>query len=89
MNFLSGEAGPTGTSQSLIKTKILKKSTKQEREDILSELGRRAEMDEKDGLAMMADISSTWYTYQKWGRLAEFIYFTSVTVPSSLISNPR
>ena len=64
--FLDGEAG-TGGGQ-IIKRKLLRQSSEEEREYILKDFGLCAGIDAKDGLAMIANMNTTWYAYKGWGR---------------------
>ena len=52
----------------IIKTKLLRQSSEDERECILKEFGLCGSIDAKDGLAMIANMNTTSYAYKGWGR---------------------
>ena len=68
LDYTKTQSGSTSESLNKCHAILLKRSTKADRESILSEIGLRGEMTDEEGLAMVADLNLTWYTYRAWGR---------------------
>ena len=46
-------------------TETIRRKGKEEREDLLTEMGLGGEMTEQDGLAMLVDLGATWCMFRK------------------------
>lgn len=69
----------------IMKEKLFRRMPKTDRQDILEKLKLLKPMNAEDGLAMLADLSITWYTYRSWGRLVIlFISYPDMSFQSHL-----
>ena len=67
--YLKTQAGETSRSHNICESALIKRSTKESREEILKDLGvLHDHMDGAEGLAMIADLNMTWYSYRQWGK---------------------
>ena len=68
LSYSQCQAGKTTESLNKCQSAMLQRISTADRESILHNIGLRGEISKEEGLAMVADLNLTWYTYRAWGQ---------------------